>query len=81
MGSIHWGNLWRVPIKLVDELTFKETMALGQAARAELERSGWNEHDCVNGISISRQQKSTQRALGVTVLVISCCVTNYIQLP
>lgn len=33
------GNLWRVPIKVVDELTFKETMALGQAVRAELERS------------------------------------------
>lgn len=39
VGSIHWGNLWRVSIKAVDELTFKETMALGQAVRAELERS------------------------------------------
>lgn len=24
VGSIHWGNLWRVSIKAVDELTFKE---------------------------------------------------------
>lgn len=79
VGSIHWGNLWRKPIKVVDQLTFKETVALGQTGQS------WRGVDgtsmTVSPAFLLSSEESTGKALGVTILVICCCVTNYLQLP
>lgn len=92
------GDLRRVLIKVMVELISKgrlltskkplalETVALGQAIRADLERSRWNEQDSHQDFyhqqKIGKHRKSPGwRGLGTTVLLISPCVTNYLKQP